>query len=314
MAIEKVTFREGEVVFNEGERTTDLYYLVSGKLDVFKGTMKIAEIDKPGSFIGEMSFFLGDKRTATVIAQSSVELKKASMGKITKFFATNPKKALEVARSLASRLNDTSAQVMELMKYKQIYEQLSDYSEKNKQLRKILDSFEQKHDESMEKMKVMLNEKSMTSKKIIQPFVKRTLESVENFMSAEVKKEDSFSFGDKRLQMDISSLVNIVGDCKGWYVLAFPKSTALKMASRGCGETYKDVNDDVVNFIKEFNNIIIGWIVSSIEEYSLTISTPSIIFGTRSIKNMVKNEPSLVVPFRTSLGTFYALLSLHLIR
>ena len=49
-------FEEGKAIFLEGDDTQDLYILVSGQLDVFKGNIKIAEITEKGSLFGEMSF------------------------------------------------------------------------------------------------------------------------------------------------------------------------------------------------------------------------------------------------------------------
>ncbi|MCG6881284.1 MAG: cyclic nucleotide-binding domain-containing protein, partial [Deltaproteobacteria bacterium] len=68
-----VSYQTGETLFFEGDDTQDIYVLVSGRLDILKGTKKIAEIIKEGAVFGEMSFLLGEKRTATVKAMTDVE-------------------------------------------------------------------------------------------------------------------------------------------------------------------------------------------------------------------------------------------------
>jgi hypothetical protein len=66
------TFKAGDVLFHEGDDSQDLYILISGHLEVFKGDKKLSEIIDPGSVLGEAAFLLGAKRTATVKAEESV--------------------------------------------------------------------------------------------------------------------------------------------------------------------------------------------------------------------------------------------------
>lgn len=65
------TFAKGQIIFREGDDSQDLYILVSGNLDILKGSEKITEIFEIGSIFGEMSFLLGARRTATVPSQGA---------------------------------------------------------------------------------------------------------------------------------------------------------------------------------------------------------------------------------------------------
>ncbi|MEA2083379.1 MAG: cyclic nucleotide-binding domain-containing protein [Thermodesulfobacteriota bacterium] len=56
-----VEFRSGDVIFLEGDETTDLYVLISGHVILIKGNMNISEISEPGSIFGEMAYLLNDK-------------------------------------------------------------------------------------------------------------------------------------------------------------------------------------------------------------------------------------------------------------
>ena len=67
------TYRPGDSLFLEGDDSCDLFILVSGRLEVLKDDKKISEIIEPGSLVGEMSFLLGGKRTATVKAVGEVQ-------------------------------------------------------------------------------------------------------------------------------------------------------------------------------------------------------------------------------------------------
>lgn len=67
-------FRPGEVVIEEGEDDTWLYFLIRGKLAVYSGSRynamrRIADI-LPGEVFGDLAVLLGHRRTATVIADT----------------------------------------------------------------------------------------------------------------------------------------------------------------------------------------------------------------------------------------------------
>ena len=61
-----ISFNPGQTIFLEGDDTQDLYVLVSGQVEIFKGDQKIRDIAEEGSVFGEVSFFLGDQRTASL--------------------------------------------------------------------------------------------------------------------------------------------------------------------------------------------------------------------------------------------------------
>jgi PAS domain S-box-containing protein len=101
-------FDEGKAIFLEGDDSQDLFILVSGQLNVFKGNTKIAEITEKGSLFGEMSFLLKAKRTATIKAGENVKAIRIPKNEITAFFHNFPEVAGEISKLLAKRLDETS--------------------------------------------------------------------------------------------------------------------------------------------------------------------------------------------------------------
>lgn len=110
-------------IFIEGESSQDLYILVSGKLDVLKGDKKITLISKPGSLFGEMSFLLGDNRTATVRAHDDVTTICIPKEQVSLFLIEFPDVSKEITQLLAQRLDDTSRMLFGL---KELTDQLPD--------------------------------------------------------------------------------------------------------------------------------------------------------------------------------------------
>jgi PAS domain S-box-containing protein len=101
-------FEEGKAIFLEGDDSQDLFILVSGQLNVFKGNTKIAEIIEKGSLFGEMSFLLKAKRTATIKAGENVKAIRIPKDEINAFLHDFPEVAGEISKLLAKRLDETS--------------------------------------------------------------------------------------------------------------------------------------------------------------------------------------------------------------
>jgi len=62
-------YNAGDAILNEGDKTDGWYVLLSGAVGVFKTDLTVAEINRPGTVIGELGFLLDIPRTATLIAQ-----------------------------------------------------------------------------------------------------------------------------------------------------------------------------------------------------------------------------------------------------
>ena len=118
-----VSYETGETLFFEGDDSQDIYVLVSGKLDVLKGTQKIADIVKEGVVFGEMSFLLNEKRTATVKAMTDVKAVRIPKENVEPFLEEFPEVVTVVAKFLAKRLDATS---QTLFGFRELCDQLPD--------------------------------------------------------------------------------------------------------------------------------------------------------------------------------------------
>ncbi len=113
----------GQIIFLEGDNSEDLYLLISGSVDIFKGQKKISEITKEGSLFGEMSFFLGARRTATVKASSDVEALRVPKDALSTLLNESPEITRQIATLLAQRLDETGQMVYG---FKEFCDQLPD--------------------------------------------------------------------------------------------------------------------------------------------------------------------------------------------
>ena len=99
-------FAPGDILIREGDRGGAIYILIDGTVSVFKGTVQVARIRRPGALFGEMSILLKAAYTATVAAETTVTVKLVTDGEA--FLASSPVVALHTARILAQRLHDST--------------------------------------------------------------------------------------------------------------------------------------------------------------------------------------------------------------
>jgi PAS domain S-box-containing protein len=117
------TYQKGDTLFVEGDESQDLYFLVSGHLEVLKGDKKIAEFAEPGALFGELSFLLGAKRTATIQAEDEVRVIRIPKSEVSTFLKEFPAVAEKITEIIARRLDESSQAVYGL---RQICDKLPD--------------------------------------------------------------------------------------------------------------------------------------------------------------------------------------------
>ena len=101
-------FQPEQIIFLEGDDSQDLCMLVSGTVDIYKGDKKIRQVTRKGAFFGEISFFMGGKRTASVKAQNEVEIICIPKEEINDFLQDHPEAAKEITKRLARWLDEAT--------------------------------------------------------------------------------------------------------------------------------------------------------------------------------------------------------------
>jgi PAS domain S-box-containing protein len=118
-----ISIASGQTIFLEGDDSQDLYILVAGQVEIFKGDKKIRVITEEGSVFGEVSFFLGDRRTASVKAKTKVEVIRIPKEEVTLFLKECPTAGPEIIRHLSQWLSETTQMLHGL---KEVCDQLPD--------------------------------------------------------------------------------------------------------------------------------------------------------------------------------------------
>jgi CRP-like cAMP-binding protein len=104
------SFEAGKELVRQGGRLGTLFVLKSGEVEVIRDGALIRAIAQPGAIFGEMSVLLETPHTATVRAVTPVEAFR--IDNAVAMLEARPQWALQIARLLAQRLADTTAQLV----------------------------------------------------------------------------------------------------------------------------------------------------------------------------------------------------------
>jgi len=109
------SYKENQFLIKEGGNDTDFYCLLQGKIGIWKGDpedrdnlVKLGEIEKKGTYFGEMSTLLEETRTASVIALTDVKVFKFPGEMMSQIILQQPSLGLKLCTALAERLRGST--------------------------------------------------------------------------------------------------------------------------------------------------------------------------------------------------------------
>lgn len=109
-------YADGEVLFSEGERTTELFMLIRGKVQITRGEgddVQVLATLGPGEIMGEMSHFDNYPRSATGTAVGEVDVLVFTKANFALIFELHHKWTLQLVESLANRVYTTFQRVVQ---------------------------------------------------------------------------------------------------------------------------------------------------------------------------------------------------------
>ncbi len=101
---EAVYTRPNDIVINEGEASDYLYYIAGGTFSVFHKGRHVGVLSPTDIFMGEMSFLLNKRRSATIRAETSGKLIKISRKAFVSVIKEYPHYGIFLSKLLAKRL------------------------------------------------------------------------------------------------------------------------------------------------------------------------------------------------------------------
>ncbi len=113
---ERISFDEGQTLFNQGDPSDAAYVIIDGSADVLvntvSGPISVAHLER-NALVGEIGILCDVPRTATVKALTDLETLKIEKSNFFRLIEEFPQMAAEVVRELAARLAQTTADLTE---------------------------------------------------------------------------------------------------------------------------------------------------------------------------------------------------------
>jgi len=109
-------YKAGTRVFSQGDTSTDIYILKKGAVTVCVDDQIVGLINTPDTFIGEMAYFLGIPRTATIEAVEDSEFIVIPAEDLYENVLKNPHIGIELIKILSRRLANTTKYATRLEK------------------------------------------------------------------------------------------------------------------------------------------------------------------------------------------------------
>ncbi|MDR3249451.1 MAG: ATP-binding protein [Treponema sp.] len=108
--------KKGDIVLREDEPSDYIYYIVSGSYSVFHNLKKVGSLSPQDIFMGEMSFLLNQRRSASVRAEGPGKLILLTRKNFVSIIRSYPHYGIFLSKLLAKRLlrsNDQNADLLE---------------------------------------------------------------------------------------------------------------------------------------------------------------------------------------------------------
>lgn len=143
--------------------------------------------------------------------------------------------------------------------------------------------------------------------KLLNPFFGSAINVIKTMSMTEVTqgspslKQDCLAFG------VVTGLIGLSGEgILGNMVLSFDKNSILAIVNRMLGETYKKVDNDVVDAVGELTNMICAGAKKELNElgYAIGMATPVVMTGNYVELTQLGKEPTITLPFTTPEGEF----------
>ena len=103
-ASDRRNLAEGEVLFREGQRGSEMFGLVSGKVELRRGGGEVVATVEPSETFGEMALVTDSPRSLTAVAVEPSCVTVIDRSTFLHLVREAPTFAIEVMRSLADRL------------------------------------------------------------------------------------------------------------------------------------------------------------------------------------------------------------------
>ncbi len=103
-------FSKGETIIREGDPAGEVYHMVQGHADVYRGGVVVGEVP-PGELFGAMAMLCHTPRTATVVAREDVLVAAVPQEDFQSLIQQHPETAVTLMENMARAINDLNGRL-----------------------------------------------------------------------------------------------------------------------------------------------------------------------------------------------------------
>jgi CRP/FNR family transcriptional regulator, cyclic AMP receptor protein len=100
---EAVTYKAGQVVFNQGDEAEEMYVVLQGAIDITVGGKPVGTAE-PGETFGEMALIDRSRRSGTAVAKTDCRVVPIDRRRFLFMVTETPNFALQLMGTMAERL------------------------------------------------------------------------------------------------------------------------------------------------------------------------------------------------------------------
>ncbi len=141
----------------------------------------------------------------------------------------------------------------------------------------------------------------------INPFITALKNTFRTMLSCEARRGQVAVKQDSRAAHEVSGVIGLSGRAVGTVVVSFSTQVALKAASTMLMTEATKIDEEVLDAVGELTNMVAGAAKAELEEYSLSVSLPSVITGPAHEVHF----PSEVTPIGIAFDTDWGPISLE---
>ena len=109
------TYKSGDVIFREGERSDAAYLIISGEVRIVKGlesdNPKAIAVVRAGEYVGEMGAIDDQPRSASALAEGSVVCMPVTPEEFMDLLLKHPAEAIDLLKILFERLRAATSKL-----------------------------------------------------------------------------------------------------------------------------------------------------------------------------------------------------------
>ena len=142
--------------------------------------------------------------------------------------------------------------------------------------------------------------------KLINPFIKSTINVLETMAFVKCKAGKPYLKKDAVAQGDVTGVIGLTGEANGTVSVTFDKGSILKIVSNMFGEQMEELNSEVADAVGELTNMISGQARRELEEINRVFEAaiPSVISGEKHQITHYTDGPKIAIPFTVDGGKF----------